>query len=115
MHDSAPYFIRTEFAYRKRFNNPFDEVRFALWAGIDIGHNLEILVQDNVTWNIQKDGVNHLNNTSSKFKIDKDANNILTLSLLYHYNKHTAFQLEYINRIHGNNPFYDNSGLTLGI
>ena len=115
VHDSTPYFVRYEFAYRKRFNNPFDEVRFALWTGFDIGYNLEILIQDNINWNFQTKGTNTLNNTYSNFDISKDENNIATLSLLYHLNKHTALQAGYVQRLHGNNPFYDYRGIMFGV
>ncbi len=115
VHDSTPYFIRYELAYRKRFHTPFDEVRFAFWGGFDIGHNLEVLIQDNITWNIQTKGSNALNNTYRNFDITKDANNIATLSLFYHLSKHTALQFGYAQRIHGNNPFYDNRGIIFSI
>ena len=115
VHDSTPYFIRYELAYRKRFNNPFDEVRFAFWGGFDIGHNFEVLIQDNITWNIQSQVTNALNNTYSNLDISKDANNVATFSLLYHLNNYTALQVGYVQRLHGNNPFYDHRGITIGI
>lgn len=115
VHDSTPHFARYELAYRKRFNNPFDEIRFAFWGGLDIGHNFEILVQDNITWNINSQTANPLNNTYSNFDITKDANNIATFSLLYHVSHKTTLQAGYVQRLHGNNPFYDYRGIVIGL
>jgi len=117
VHNSTPYFVRTELAYRQRFNNPFNEVRFAFWGNFDIGEKYAILIQDNTTWNIANDGYtsNSLNNTYQNFDITKDANNLVTTSIIYHYNKHMAFQVGYVKRISGNNPFYDRQGVVVGI
>ncbi len=115
VHDSTPYFARYELAYRKRFNNPFDEVRFAFVGGFDVGYNLKILVQDNINWNINSTGTSVLNSTYSNFDITKDANNIVTISLFYHINNKVALQAGYAQRLSGNNPFYDKHGITIGV
>lgn len=115
VHDSTPYFFRYELGYRKRFNNPFDEIRLAFVGGFDIGHNLSILVQDNINWNINSTGTSVLNSTYSNFDITKYANNIATLSLVYHLNRKVALQAGYLQRTGGNNPFYDSRGITFGV
>ncbi len=114
VHSSTPYFLRVELAYRNRWNNPFNEVRFAFWGGVDLGHGFSLLLQDNITWNIQKNP-SLRNNTYQNFNLSKDANNIATCSVLFHYSKHTAFQLGYSRRIDGNNPFYDRQSFIFGL
>jgi hypothetical protein len=115
VHNSTPYFVLYELAYRRHFNIPFDEIRFGFSGAFDIGYNLEILLQDNINWNIQTQGTNPLNNTYSNFDISKDATNIARFSLLYHLNKRTALQAGYVIRLGGNNPFYDNKGIVMGV
>ena len=117
VHSTTPYFIRSEIAYRQRFNNPFNEVRFVFLGGFNFTNKFGVLIQDNISWNIMNDGYanNPLNNTYDNFNITKDANNLLTTSLIYHCNKHMALQFGYIRRIHGNNPFYDNGGIVIGV
>lgn len=110
----TPHFSRFEFAYRRRFSNPFDEVRFTYWGGFNINKTFAILAQDNITWNIQSK-TNATSNSYSSFKTSKDANNMGTLSLIYRYSPQTAIQFGYIKRLHGNNPFYDNQGFVVGL
>lgn len=116
IHNSTPYFLRGEIAYRKRFSNPFDEARFTFWGGFDIHHNLSILVQNNATWNIQSNsGTNPLNNTYSHFSITRDAINITTISAIYRISNGMALQFGCVRKIHGNNLFYDSKGIIIGL
>jgi hypothetical protein len=110
----TPYFLRGEIAYRRRFNNPFDEIRFALWAGININQKFALLLQDNINWNLESRAT-ALNNTYSNLQLSKDANNIATLSLIYRFEKDMALQVGYIRRVGGNNPFYEHSGVIIGL
>lgn len=114
VHGDTPYFTRLEIAYRKRFSNPFDEVRFAFWGGFNISSKYAILVQDNISWNIESKATAN-NNTYSSFRASRDANDVATLSLVYRFNKEMAAQAGYFRRIHGNNPFYDYQGVTIGL
>lgn len=114
VHGDTPYFTRFEIAYRRRFSNPFDEVRFAFWGGYNLSSKYMILAQDNITWNIQSKAT-ATNNTYSSFRTSRDANNIATLSLMYRFDKDMTVQAGYFRRLHGNNPFYDYQGVTVGL
>jgi hypothetical protein len=111
---NTPYFARLELGYRRKFNNPFDQVRFILWSGISITPKFAILFQDNIDWNIQSKS-SALNNTPANFQMSKNANNIATLSLIYRYEKDMAIQFGAIRRLSGNNPFYDDKGVIVGL
>lgn len=115
--NETPYFLRGEIAYRKRFSNSFDEFRFAFWGGVKINQEFSFLLQDNVTWNVNAKATSTNNSYSNAgdFRAVKDANNIATFSLLYHFDKNTALQAGYVRRLHGNNPFYDNRGVIVGL
>jgi hypothetical protein len=106
VHHSAPYFVRSEIAYRQRFNNTFNEVRFVFLGGFNFTNKFGVLIQDNISWNVKN---------ISDFEIEKDANNMLTVSGLYRYNNKIAFQIGIIKIIHGNAPIYDNNGVVIGI
>jgi len=115
VHGLSDYFFRSEIAYRNRINNPFNEIRFASWLGYKLSPKIHLLAQDNIFWNIDNYNHNHLNNSFKNFQIDKQANNIASLSLLYNLNDENSMQLGYSRRVMGNNPFYDNSSVIIGI
>lgn len=114
VHGDTPYFARFETAYRRRFSNPFDEMRFTFWGGYNLNSKFALLVQDNITWNIQSK-TNATSNSYSSFKTSKDANNMATFSLIYRINSDVSLQAGYLRRLHGNAPFYDNQGVTIGL
>ncbi len=114
VHRASSHFIRVELAYRQRFENPFNEVRFALLASHVINDKLSILFQDNINWQIQSKPLAK-SNTYDNFKITNVANDILSLSALYSYNPRTALQLGFAKRIAGNAPFYDARGIFVGL
>jgi hypothetical protein len=110
----TPYFARFETAYRRRFGNPFDEARFTFWGGYNLNSKFALLIQDNIIWNIQSK-TNSTSNSYSSFRTSKDANNIATFSLIYRFDKDMALQFGYLRRLHGNAPFYDDHGVTIGL
>ncbi len=117
VHNDQPYFSRLEFAYRKKFSNPFDQMRFALLAGVKINKNFSFLLQDNIDWNVRSKATATDNSYSNlgDFRSSKDANNMATFSLMYHFKNDMALQFGYVRRLHGNNPFYDNQGVVVGL
>jgi len=113
----SPYFFRTELAYRKKFNNPFDEINFVAIGDYKVNDKIQIMLQDNIIYNIQRNNTKHNNlfNTYGNFQINKQANNFATASIIYNYNQENALQLAYKKRIAGNNPFYDKYSIIFGI
>lgn len=117
--NEKPYFARFEVAYRRRFNNPFDEARTRLWFGLKLNSQLSFLLQDDVAWNLIARS-NSLDNgrNFNKFAISKNANNLANFSLVYRpksFGKDAAIQFGYIKRLSGNAPFYDNDGFAIGL
>jgi hypothetical protein len=114
---NSPYFARFEIAYRARFENPFDEIRYNLWAGFKINEDFGFLLNNNITWNVANKATktNNSNVNLADFRASKDANNMATFSLMYHQNKNLAWQFGYTRRLHGNNPFYDYQGVLAGL
>ena len=112
-----PYFIRTEIAYRRRFSNPFDEVRFGLLAGLKLNSKFVLLLQDNVIWNVaaKADDANNSYKNVANFRYNKNANNIATMSLVYRCNEQIALQAGYLRRVDGNEKFYDSQGVIFGL
>lgn len=110
----TPYFVRLETAYRKKFSNPFDEVRFTFWGGYNLNSKFALLVRDDITWNIQSK-TNATSNSYSSFKTSKDANNMATFSLMYRVSPNASLQAGYLRRLHGNAPFYENQGVVIGL
>jgi hypothetical protein len=115
--NKTPYFARTEIAYRRKFSNPFDQIRFAFWGGVKIDSKFSLLFQDNIDWNVRSKSTRTDNSYSnlSNFSASKDANNVTTTSILYHSSPNLAWQLGYVYRLSGNNPFYDNKALIAGL
>jgi len=111
------YFARAEIAYRRKFSNPFDQMRFAFLGGIKINQNFSLLLQDNIDWNVKSKSSEYYNSYSnfSNFEPSTNALNIATASLLYRTSKDTALQFSYSYRLSGNNPFYDSRGITIGL
>lgn len=110
----TPYFSRVEVAYRKRFSNPFNEVRFTFWGGYNLNSKFALLLQDNITWNVESKST-ATNSSYSNISASKNANNIAALSLMYRFDTDKAVQFGYFRRLSGNNPFYDYQGVTVGL
>lgn len=110
----TPYFSRVEVAYRKRFSNPFNEVRFTFWGGYNLNSKFALLLQDNITWNVESKST-ATNSSYSNIAASKNANNIAMLSLMYRFDTDKAVQFGYFRRLSGNNPFYDYQGVTVGL
>jgi len=115
--NETPYFARAEIAYRRCFSNPFDEYRFTLWAGLRINNNFSFLLQDNIIWNVnaKATALDNSRTNFANFQYSKNANNIATFSLLYHYDRSTAFQFGYLRRLSGNAPFYNYDGISVAL
>ena len=115
--NETPYFARAEFAYRRRFSNPFDEARFTFLSGFKINQDFSFLFQDNIAWNLVRvaDESNNSNTNFGTFDAAKNANNMATFSLMYHLNKDTALQFGYVKRLSGNAPFYESRGILVGL
>ncbi len=116
VHGGTPYFARAEIAYRQRFSNPFNEIRFAFWGGVNLSSKFMLLAQDNIAWNVQSKATSASTNSPyTNIQPSKSANNIATLSLIYRCDKDMAIQFGYIDRIAGNAPFYDGRGVIIGL
>ena len=115
--NSTPYFARAEVAYRKRFDNPFDELRFMFWAGLKINQNFSLLLNDSIIWNIvpKADFSHNGYRNPNNFSASKNANNVATFSMIYHLNSNLALQFGYAKRLGGNFSIYDNHGFLIGL
>lgn len=113
----SPYFMRAEIAYRHKFSNPFDQMRFNLLTGIKLNQNFSFLLQNSIDWNVNAKATADNNSYSNftNFQLSKNATNMMTLSLMYHQSPSIAWQFGFTDRLSGNNPFYDKRGLTLGL
>lgn len=111
---ATPYFSRFEVAYRRRFSNPFDEVRFAFWGGVNLNSKFAILLQDNINWTVRSKPTSE-DISRSNMQFSRQSNNMGTASLIYRFEKDMALQVGYIKRLRGNNPFYDRSGVIFGL
>ena len=111
------YFFRPEIAYRRRFGNPFDEIRFAFNGGVKINPKFLVLFQDSIIWNVASKANVATNSYSnpSNFQFSKDANNIGTLSLIYRCNNEIALQAGFVKRLSGNAGLYDARGFIFGL
>lgn len=111
------FFIRPEIAYRRRFSNPFDEIRFFVTAGLKLHPKYLLLLQDNIIWNVASKAsmVNNSYSNPTNFDFSKDAINIGTLSLVYRCSNEIAVQVGYVKRLHGNAIQYDSRGIVAGL
>lgn len=111
------YFLRYEIAYRRKFSNPFDEFKNKLWMGFKINKKLAILGQYDLIFNVRSNANNHDNSfkNTSNFQFSKHANSIANLGLIVKINNNLALNFNVFKRLSGNNPFYDQSGVNVGI
>lgn len=112
--NQTPFFFRAETAYRRKFSNPFDEARFRLWVGAKINEKFSLLVQDDVNWLLKSKPDATMTSPTSP-SISKQANHMINLSIMYHFNRDIAIQAGYIKRLNGVNPFYDDHGVIVGV
>lgn len=117
LRSSNPYFARFEIAYRKKFHNPFDEIRQRLIMGLNLNKKFSILIQQDLIYALTR----NISNTRNSFRqlqnfdFAKDFHHIISPSLIYKYNDQMAWQFGFFYRISGNDGQYDSKGLTLGI
>jgi hypothetical protein len=111
------YFLRYEIAYRRKFSNPFDELKNKLWLGLKINEKLAILGQYDLIFNVRSHANYHDNSFKNvnNFQFSKHANSIANLGLVLKIDKNLALNFNAFQRISGNNPFYDQSGVNIGI
>ncbi len=116
VHRSTPYLARFEVAYRRRFQNTYDEARFSTTLAYNINNEFTLMFQDSAAWNIYaKRNATTSSNTLSNFKIDNDAINVATFSTLYHLNDKAALQFGYVRKWHGINTTRDESGVVFAL
>jgi hypothetical protein len=113
IHHSTPYLMRIEFAYRRRFDNNFNEARFNLTAAYFLNAKYGLLFQQSSIWNIYSRNTD--NNNSAGFIANNNANNNAIFSTLYQLEKEIALQFGYMRKIGGNGKNYDSQGLLIGI
>jgi len=111
------YFLRYEIAYRRKFSNPFDELRNKLWLGLKITEKFSFLGQYDLIFNVNAKANNHNNSYKNinNFQFSKHANSLINLGLVYRLQNDLALQISYSKRLSGNNLFFDNHqyGLSL--
>lgn len=113
---SNPYFTRFEIAYRKKFNNPFDEIRQRLIVGLNLNKKLSIIMQQDLIYAL----THSISDTRNSFRqlqnfdFSKNFHHIISPSLIYKYNDQIAWQFGSFYRISGNDGQYDSKGLTIG-
>ncbi len=116
VHRSSKWLLRYEIAYRRRFDNTFDELRSALTLSYRVHENVTLLFQGNVAYSIfskRQAGAN--DNTVRNFSATNDMNNVSTFSALYHMNDKYALQFGYVRRIGGSNTTHDQHGVMAGV
>lgn len=111
------YFLRFELAYRRKFSNPFDEIRNKLWLGIKLTNKFSLLNNYEIIFNVRSKANNHDNSYKNfnNFQFSKHAHSILNLGFICHYQNDLAWQLSVFKRFSGNNPFFDQQGINLGL
>jgi hypothetical protein len=111
------YFLRYEIAYRRKFSNPFDEFKHKLWLGLKINEKFSLLSQYDLIFNVNAKANNHNNSYKNinNFQFSKHANSIINLGLIYRLQNDLALQFSVFKRLSGNNLFYDDKGLGLGL
>jgi hypothetical protein len=117
LQNQKKYFLRLELAYRRKFSNPFDEIRNKLWFGIKLTDKFSLLNNYELIFNVRSKANIHDNSYKNfnNFQFSKHANSILNLGLVYHCKKDLAWQLSMFKRLSGNNPFFDQKGISLGL
>lgn len=116
VHRSTNFLLRFEIAYRRRFENPFDEARMNVVLARNINAKFTLMAQQSVIWNIYSSQQNsNTNNSVSSFNANNDANNMLTFSTLYHLNDKAALQFGYTHKWHGNSTTHDKYGFLVGV
>ncbi|MFM7621212.1 MAG: hypothetical protein ACKO47_06390 [Alphaproteobacteria bacterium] len=111
------YFIRYELAYRRKFSNPFDELRNKLWLGIKINEKMSFLGQYDLVFNVRSKANDYDNSfkNPNNFQFSKNANSIANLSLVTKISNNLAINLNVFYRLSGNNPFFDKRGINFGV
>lgn len=111
------YFVRFELAYRKKFNNPFDEIRERFIVGINLGKNFSTLIQQDLIYAMTRNSSNTRNSFRQlqNFDFSKDFHHIISPSLIYKQNDKLAWQFGFFYRIGGNDNQYDSKGINVGI
>lgn len=116
VHQSSDFLFRFEVAFRKRFNNDFNEARYNLTFAKKINKDFTLLIQDGAIYNIYPNSKMPSNDNSyDNFHFNHEANNLSTISILYHLNKESAISFGYIRRIAGGSINHDNFGFTSGL
>lgn len=112
-----PYFARLELAYRKKFNNPFDELRQRFILGINLSKKYSFIVQDDLIYALTRNTSPTRNSLRQlqNFDFSKNFHHLISPSFIYKYNNDLAFQLGYFHRFSGNDRQYDQNGINLGI
>lgn len=111
------YFLRYEIAYRRKFSNPFDELKNKLWLGIKINEKISVLGQYDLIFNVRSKANFHDNSfkNPNNFQFSKHANSIANLGLVIKVDNNLALHLNAFKRLSGNNPFFDQQGINLAI
>ena len=112
-----PYFMRLELAYRKKFNNPFDELREKFIAGINLSPKYSFLISHELIYALTRNTSPTRNSLRQlqNFDFSKNFHHLISPSLIYKYNNDLAFQFGYFHRFGGNDKQYDSRGINLGI
>lgn len=112
-----PYFARFEVAYRKKFNNNFDELREKFILGLNLSNKYLLLIQQDLIYALTRNTSSTRNSLRQlqNFDFSKNFHHTISPSLIYKYNNDLALQIGYYHRFSGNDKQFDKNGLSLGI
>ena len=97
--DGLYHFINIEAAYRKRFGDPGDQLRFDLTAGFRPHENWLIMPQLFTTWRVSEPAAQRfIQNPINDYNLIKPQ-----LSAVYRYSVDTSFQLGVFKHLYGQN------------
>jgi len=112
-----PYFTRLEVAYRKKFNNNFDELRERFILGLNLSNKYSLLIQQDLIYALTRNTSSTRNSLRQlqNFDFSKNFHHTILPSIIYKYNNDLAMQIGYYQRFSGNDKQFDKNGLSLGI
>lgn len=115
LQNKNPYFLRLEIAYRRKFSNPFDEIRNKIYLGLKLNSKFSILTQYDLIFNVNSKANYHNNSYKNinNFQFSKHANSIINLGLIFRLQNDLAIQISYSKRLSGNNLFFDDHQYSL--